>query len=93
MGEPMVLPWRTPETMWAVSRLDLHASAAAIALLASPEFAVEKRLVDFQSGGQAGEKGDKGFAVRFSGSEVAQHNQLNQSVKPIRTTPGHQNPW
>ena len=59
--------------MWAVSRLDLHASAAAVALLTTPEFAVDEGLVDFQSGGHAGKKGDEGFAVGFSGGEVAQH--------------------
>ena len=42
MGEPMVLPWRTPERMWAVSLLDAHAAAAAVALLAAPELVVEE---------------------------------------------------
>ena len=55
--------------------LDLHAAAAAVALLAAPEFAVEEGLIDFQSGGHAGQKGDQGFAVRFSGGEVAQHKR------------------
>ena len=43
--------------------LDLHASAATVALLAAPEFAIEKRRVDFQSGRHAGKKSDQGFAV------------------------------
>ena len=55
--------------------LDLHASAPAIALLAAPEFTVEEGLVDFQSSRHAGKEGDKGFAVRFSGCEVAQHER------------------
>ena len=55
--------------------LDLHAAAAAIALLATPEFAVEEGLVDFQSGGQAGKEGDQSFAVGLSGSEIAQHKR------------------
>ena len=55
--------------------LDLHAAAAAVALLAAPEFAVEEGLIDFQSGGQAGKESDQGFAVRFSGSEIAQHKR------------------
>ncbi len=55
--------------------LDFHAAAAAVALLAAPEFAVEKGLIDFQSGGHTGQKGDQGFAVRFSGGEIAQHKR------------------
>src|SRR5260370_28314414 len=55
--------------------LDLHAAAATIALLAAPEFAVEERLIDFQSGGQAGKEGDQSLAVRFSGSEITQHKR------------------
>ena len=55
--------------------LDLHASAATVALLTSPEFAVEEGLVDLQSGGDAGKESDQGFAVGFSGSEVAQHKR------------------
>ena len=53
--------------------LDLHAAAAAVALLAAPEFAVDESLVDFQSGGHAGKKGDQSFAVGLSRGEVAQH--------------------
>src|SRR6202162_1428077 len=52
---------------------DLHAAAAAIALLPAPEFAVEKGLVDSQSSGQAGKEAYQSFAVRFSGCEVAKH--------------------
>ena len=56
--------------------LDFHATAAAVSLLAAPEFAVEERLIDFQAGGDAGEKGDEGLSVGFSGGEVAQHKFL-----------------
>ena len=55
--------------------LDLHAAAAAVALLATPEFAVEESLIDFQSGGQAGKEGDQSFAVGFSRSEVVEHKR------------------
>ena len=55
--------------------LDLHAAAAAIALLAAPEFAVDERLIDFQSRRQAGKEGDQSLAVRFSGSEITQHKR------------------
>ncbi len=53
--------------------LDLHASAAAVTLLAAPQFAVEKRLIDLHSGRQAGKKGDQGFSMRLARGEVAQH--------------------
>src|SRR5580704_11737761 len=53
--------------------LNLHAAAAAIALLPPPEFTVEICLVDFQPCGQAREESDQSFAVGFSGGEVAQH--------------------
>src|ERR1700758_2099140 len=55
---------------------DLHAPAAAVALLSAPKVAVNKSLVHGQACGQPGEECDQGFAVGFSGSEVAQHKQL-----------------
>ena len=63
MGEPMVLPWRTPLRMCAVSRLDAHAAAAAVALLASPELAVDAGFVDGNAGGQSGNESDEALAV------------------------------
>ena len=45
-------------------------------MLAALEFAIEESLVDFQSGWDAGQEGDEGLSVRFSGSEVAQHKFL-----------------
>jgi hypothetical protein len=53
--------------------LDLHATAATVALLAAPKFAVEKSLIDFQSRGHAGKKGDESLAMGFSRGEIAQH--------------------
>jgi len=44
--------------------------------MAAPEFAVEEGLIDFQAGGDSRKEGDQGLAVRFSGSEVAQHKFL-----------------
>jgi hypothetical protein len=32
-------------------------------------------LIDFQPGGHAGKESDQGFAMRFSGREVAQHKR------------------
>jgi hypothetical protein len=56
--------------------LNLHAPAPAIALLAPPKFAVDKRLLHLHSGGQAGQEGDQRFAMRFSRCKVAQHKLL-----------------
>lgn len=56
--------------------LDFHTAAAAVSLLAPPEFAIEEILIDFQSGGHAGKKSDQGFAVRFSRREISQHKFL-----------------
>jgi hypothetical protein len=53
--------------------LNLHTAAAAIALLPAPEFTVEEVLIHSEPSGQTREEGDQGFAVRFSGCEVAQH--------------------
>ncbi len=52
---------------------DLHAPAASKALLAAPEFAVHKCLVNHESGRQPGKERHQGLAVGFSGSKVAQH--------------------
>src|SRR6185437_1451365 len=62
----------TGDDMGFVS-LDLHATAAAKALLATPKFTVEKFLVNAQTCGNAGKKSHKALSVRFSGSKVAQH--------------------
>src|SRR5208337_5244844 len=53
--------------------LNLHAPATTVTLLTPPEFAVEKRLIDFQTGGHTGEKGNQRFSVRLTSRVVAQH--------------------
>jgi hypothetical protein len=53
--------------------LDLHAAASAVALLPTPEFAIEEGLIDLQSGWHAGKKGNESLPVRFSGREIAEH--------------------
>src|SRR5215471_429560 len=53
--------------------LDLHAPAAAVALLPAPELMIDKGLVNLQAGGHAGKKGEEGLAMRLSRCEIAQH--------------------
>jgi hypothetical protein len=55
--------------------LDLHAPAAAVALLAPPQFAVHKLLVHAQARGQTREKRHQRLAVRFPGRVVAEHKR------------------
>ena len=52
---------------------DPHASAAAIALLATPKFTVEESLINLQAGWNARDKGEERLAMRLTGGEVAQH--------------------
>ena len=52
---------------------DLHPPAATEALLPAPQFTVQERLVNFQSGGQSGKKGDQRLAMRLPRSEVTKH--------------------
>ena len=47
--------------------LDLHAAAAAIALLAAPKFAVHEIQIDRHPGRQSGDQGNQSLAVRLSG--------------------------
>ena len=47
---------------------DLHPPAAAIALLAPPQLAVDEIEIDGHVGGQPGEESDEGFSVGFAGS-------------------------
>ena len=54
---------------------DLHSPAASKALLAAPEFAVDKCLVYCQPRRQPGKKRNQGLAVGLSGSEVAKHTE------------------
>src|SRR3954464_10841646 len=53
--------------------LDLHASAAAVALLAAPELAIDEFLVEIEPGGNAGEGCNQGFAMGFAGGGETQH--------------------
>ena len=47
--------------------LDAHASAAPVALLAAPEFMVQKLLIDGNPRRKSADKGYEGFAVAFAG--------------------------
>src|SRR6266404_6735787 len=53
--------------------LDLHAPAAAVALLTTPEFAISEPLVENQPSWDAGEGSYQSFAVGFACSSEAQH--------------------
>ena len=53
--------------------LDFHAAAAAVALLAAPQFAVDGRHGDGDSSGQPSQSGDKALPVRFSCGFKAKH--------------------
>src|SRR5579871_3433875 len=55
--------------------LDLHAAAAAKALLPPPKFVVHNLLIDLDTRRKAGQKRYKRFSVRFTGSKVTQHNR------------------
>jgi hypothetical protein len=46
---------------------NLHAAAAAVALLTAPEIAVDEFEIDGDTGGQSGDEGDKGFPMGFAG--------------------------
>jgi hypothetical protein len=47
--------------------LDTHAATPTIALLAAPEFVVEKLLIDGNTRRKSADKGYEGFAVAFAG--------------------------
>jgi len=64
--------------------LNLHATPAPVTLLPPPEFPIDELLVYRQSGGQTRQKCDQRLAVRFSGSEIAQHKQLILTDQMIR---------
>jgi hypothetical protein len=46
---------------------NLHAAAAAVALLATPKFAVDELEIDGNAGRQSGDESGKGFPVGFAG--------------------------
>ena len=87
----MVWEWRTPATISAAVGLDLHASAAAIALLAAPEFAVDGFEGDGYAGGESGQRGHQAFAVGLSGRFKSKHSgrKLSRCVHaPARVADG-----
>jgi hypothetical protein len=43
--------------------LNLHASAAAITLLAAPKFTLQKALIHFEASGHARKESDKSFSM------------------------------
>ena len=53
--------------------LDLHAPAAAVALLAAPEFAIDGVERDGNAGRKPGERGDQALAVRLPGCFETKH--------------------
>ena len=67
MGEPMVLPVAHAAHDMGVVALDLHAAAAAIALLAPPQLAVDELLIDRKPSRHAGEQRDQRLSVRLTG--------------------------
>ena len=67
MGEPMVLPWRTPLRDVGLVGLNLHAAAAAVALLAPPQLAVHEIQIDGHAGRQPGDQRDQRLAVGLAG--------------------------
>ena len=52
---------------------DLHASAAAIALLAAPKLVIYGVEGDGYSGGKSGERGHQALAMRLPGGFKSQH--------------------
>jgi hypothetical protein len=47
-------------------RLDAHAAAAAISLLAPPQFTIDECLIDFESSWESLHQRDQGLAVRLT---------------------------
>jgi hypothetical protein len=56
--------------------LNLHATAAAVALLPAPEITIQESLIHRQPRRQSRQESNQGFSMRFSRCEVAQHKQL-----------------
>ena len=87
-GEPSVSPPRTPPRTSTASCLDLHAPAAAVAVLAAAQVAGEQLEVDAQPGGQALEHGGEAGAVAFAGGgeESRRTRRKISRQAPISTT-------
>ena len=66
--------------------LDLHAAAAAIALLATPQFAVHEFQVDRQTRGHAGEQRHQRLSVGLTGCRKSEHEEnsiVADAVPPL----------
>jgi hypothetical protein len=72
-GEPMVWEWRTPATISGAVLLDLHAAAAAVALLAAPQLVVDGAQRYGYAGGKPCERRHEALAMGLSGGLKAQH--------------------
>ena len=80
IGEPMVSPARTPDRNSTCVLLDLHAAAAAVALLAADELCVTSSASSGSPAGQPFKNGDQGLAVAFAGGGEADGQASNPSL-------------
>jgi hypothetical protein len=53
--------------------LNLHPAASAVALLTTPEFMIQKSLIDVQSCRHPREESDQSFPMRLSRCEITKH--------------------
>ena len=74
-GEPSVRPKRSPAVHVHAVLLDLHAPAAAVAVLAPRQLAVHGRRGDAQPGRQPVEDAGQARAVGFAGGQESQASQ------------------
>ena len=81
----MVCPCRTHHVR-AVA-LDLHATAAAVALLATPKFPVDRLHVDRDGGRHANQRRYKRLAMRLAGCDEPQHPDRSGGVGLTAGTP------
>jgi hypothetical protein len=56
---------------------DLHAAAAAVALLAPPQLAIHKFEIDRHARGKPADHRDQSFAVRLPGTGKSDHSSLD----------------
>ena len=57
--------------------LDAHAAAAAVALLAAPQLAVDELLIHRHTGGKTADQGDETLAVAFTCCRKSKHPSLS----------------
>src|SRR5512142_1215537 len=57
---------------------DEHSAAAAVSLLTAPQIVVDLGCLDRKAGGHAIDDHCEAWAVRFAGSEIAQHDSILQ---------------